>query len=174
MKKVHNSLPTWSSVLMMFSIFIMSSCGPDGKKENSNKKQKREGKSVTEKTEKKINKVVKTDSGLKYEILSPGNSDGTKAEKNSQVLVHYTGWLENNGKKGDKFDSSLDRNAPFSFKIGAGYVIAGWDEGVKGMLVGEKRRLTIPSHLAYGERGAGKSIPANSTLIFDIELLKVS
>lgn len=85
------------------------------------------------------------------------------------VRVHYTGWLED----GTKFDSSVDRNEPFEFPLGAGYVIQGWDRGVAGMKVGGVRRLFIPSQLAYGDRGAGSVIPPNATLIFEIQLLGV-
>ncbi len=106
-------------------------------------------------------------SGLKYTDLEVGTGEEAKAGHN--VKVHYTGWLEN----GTKFDSSLDRREPFQFKLGAGQVIRGWDEGVAGMKVGGKRKLTIPSDLGYGARGAGGVIPPNSTLIFDVELLGV-
>jgi len=110
-----------------------------------------------------------TASGLRYEDLTVGN--GTEATGRGQtVLVHYTGWLED----GTKFDSSLDRNDPFSFPLDCSYVIKGWDEGVKGMKVGDKRKLTIPSNLGYGERGAGGVIPPNATLIFEVELLEIS
>jgi len=85
------------------------------------------------------------------------------------VVVHYTGWLED----GTKFDSSLDRNTPFDFSLGAGQVIKGWEEGVTGMQSGGKRKLTIPSNLGYGSRGAGGVIPANATLIFEVELLEI-
>jgi FKBP-type peptidyl-prolyl cis-trans isomerase FkpA len=108
-----------------------------------------------------------TDSGLKYEDLDLGNGD--LAAVGNRVSVHYTGWL----LEGEKFDSSLDRNQPFEFTLGKGMVIAGWDEGVAGMMVGGKRRLTIPPQLGYGERGAGGVIPPNATLVFDVELLCV-
>jgi len=106
-----------------------------------------------------------TDSGLKFEDTAMG--DGTVASKGQTVSVHYTGWLEN----GTKFDSSKDRDEPFEFKLGAGQVIRGWDEGVAGMKVGGVRRLTIPPQLAYGDRGAGGVIPPKATLIFEVELL---
>ncbi|MCU7906948.1 MAG: FKBP-type peptidyl-prolyl cis-trans isomerase [Candidatus Thiodiazotropha sp. (ex Epidulcina cf. delphinae)] len=109
-----------------------------------------------------------TDSGLQYEDLSEGS--GSLATAGQRVTVHYTGWL----KDGDKFDSSLDRNQPFDFTLGKGMVIRGWDEGVAGMKVGGKRRLTIPPQLGYGSRGAGGVIPPNATLVFDVELLGVS
>jgi FKBP-type peptidyl-prolyl cis-trans isomerase FkpA len=108
-----------------------------------------------------------TPSGLKYTDLAVGQ--GEEARPGKTVEVHYTGWLTN----GTKFDSSLDRNRPFSFHLGAGQVIRGWDEGVAGMKVGGKRRLTIPPDLGYGARGAGGVIPPNATLVFEVELLGV-
>lgn len=110
---------------------------------------------------------VTTSSGLKYLDQAVGTGEAAVAGQN--VSVHYTGWLEN----GKKFDSSVDRGQPFSFPLGAGRVIKGWDEGVQGMKVGGKRKLTIPSNLGYGARGAGGVIPPNATLIFDVELLGV-
>jgi FKBP-type peptidyl-prolyl cis-trans isomerase len=110
---------------------------------------------------------VTTESGLKYEDLVQG--DGAEATAGKRVSVHYTGWLTD----GSKFDSSVDRNSPFQFSLGAGMVIRGWDEGVQGMKIGGKRKLTIPPELGYGERGAGGVIPPNATLVFDVELLEV-
>ena len=95
---------------------------------------------------------------------------GAEATAGQQVSVHYTGWLTN----GTKFDSSLDRGSPFQFELGAGRVIKGWDDGVAGMKVGGKRKLTIPPELGYGARGAGGVIPPNATLVFEVELLGVS
>lgn len=95
------------------------------------------------------------------------------AKAGDEVTVHYTGWLDDKGKPGTKFDSSVDRDMPFSFKLGAGRVIQGWDLGVAGMKVGEKRRLIIPASLGYGSRGAGRLIPPNATLIFDVELISI-
>ena len=101
---------------------------------------------------------------------------GVEAAPNRTVLVHYTGWLYDAAKsdhKGRKFDSSVDRGEPFSFRLGAGEVIRGWDQGVAGMKVGGARTLVIPPALGYGARGAGGEIPPNATLLFDVELLDV-
>ncbi len=116
-------------------------------------------------------KLETTSSGLKYKDVKVG--EGLEAEDGKSVVVHYTGWLEEKGEKGRKFDSSVDRGTPFNFPLGAGRVIKGWDEGVKGMKVGGKRTLYIPSKLGYGERGVPGAIPPKSTLIFDVELLEV-
>ncbi|MBV9183109.1 MAG: FKBP-type peptidyl-prolyl cis-trans isomerase [Acidobacteria bacterium] len=110
---------------------------------------------------------VKTPSGLEYWDIRKGT--GPEATSGHKVRVHYTGWLTN----GKKFDSSVDAGRPFSFTLGGGEVIKGWDEGVAGMKVGGKRQLKIPSDLAYGSRGAGGVIPPNATLIFDVQLLGV-
>ena len=115
-----------------------------------------------------------TASGLQYDDTTIGT--GAEAKAGAHVSVHYTGWLFNDAaadKKGAKFDSSKDRGDPFSFPLGAGHVIKGWDEGVQGMKIGGARTLIIPSALGYGARGAGGSIPPNATLMFEVELLAV-
>jgi len=118
-------------------------------------------------------KVVTTKSGLKYIEQKLGTGD--EAVKGATVEVHYTGWLYVDGKRGKKFDSSVDRGQPFSFPLGERRVIAGWDEGVEGMKVGGKRELIIPANLAYGSQDVGNGlIPPNSTLDFEVELLKVA
>lgn len=117
--------------------------------------------------EKTVMEEVKTKSGLKYIELVVGDGDSPKT--GDEVAVHYTGYLTD----GKKFDSSVDRNKPFSFTIGYGQVIKGWDEGVATMKVGGKRKLIIPANLGYGSRGAGRVIPPNAELVFDVELLGV-
>lgn len=111
--------------------------------------------------------AIETDTGLKYVILE--DADGPAARSGQTVVVHYTGWLMD----GKKFDSSVDKNRPFEFPLGAGSVIKGWDEGVAGMKTGEKRRLFIPSDLGYGPNGYPPVIPENAMLVFDVELLEI-
>lgn len=110
---------------------------------------------------------------LVISIIKQAPAHAQAAKKGDTVTVHYTGWLDKNGELGRKFDSSVDHGRPFSFPLGAGHVIKGWDLGVEGMRIGEKRRLTIPASLGYGARGAGAAIPGNATLIFDVELLQI-
>lgn len=115
--------------------------------------------------------MITTASGLQYEDTQVG--DGAEADGGKTCVMHYTGWLWEAGKKGSKFDSSVDRGQPFSFRLGAGQVIRGWDEGVAGIKIGGKRTLLIPSDLGYGARGAGGVIPPNATLLFEVELLEL-
>lgn len=112
-------------------------------------------------------KMITTQSGLGIETLVEGT--GATPKKGDTILAHYTGWL----KDGTKFDSSHDRGQPLKFRVGVGMVIQGWDEGLLQMKVGQKAKLHIPSELGYGERGAGNSIPANSDLIFEVELVDI-
>nr|WP_051388773.1 FKBP-type peptidyl-prolyl cis-trans isomerase [Hyphomicrobium nitrativorans] len=112
-----------------------------------------------------------TASGLK--IVDTETGTGEQPKTGQTAVVHYTGWLYENGAKGNKFDSSVDRGEPFGFKIGTGQVIRGWDEGVATMKVGGKRTLILPPELGYGASGAGGVIPPNATLIFDVELLEI-
>jgi len=107
-------------------------------------------------------------SGLKIEHVSRPDACEKTAENGNQLTMHYTGTLQSDGTK---FDSSVDRNEPFKFQLGVGQVIKGWDEGIVGMCVGEKRKLTVPPELAYGDQGAGDVIPGGATLVFDIELI---
>lgn len=135
-------------VATMASVLALSDSSPAGEK-------------------KKEDKVITTKSGLQYIDVTAG--DGDEAKKGKTVSVHYTGTL----KDGKKFDSSKDRGKPFSFALGAGKVIKGWDEGVAGMKVGGTRKLIIPPELGYGARGVPGVIPANAELHFEVELLKV-
>jgi peptidylprolyl isomerase len=116
-------------------------------------------------------KSMTTPSGL--QIIDTQEGTGASPKPGQTCVMHYTGWLYENGQKGKKFDSSVDRNEPFEFPIGMKRVIAGWDEGVSTMKVGGKRTLIIPPALGYGARGAGGVIPPNATLMFDVELLGV-
>ena len=110
-------------------------------------------------------------SGL--QVLDTVTGTGASPKTGEICVMHYTGWLYENGRKGKKFDSSVDRGQPFEFSIGVGRVIKGWDEGVSTMKVGGKRTLIIPASLGYGSRGAGGVIPPNATLIFDVELISI-
>jgi peptidylprolyl isomerase len=114
---------------------------------------------------------IKTATGLQYKDIQVGT--GAAPKTGQTCVMHYTGWLWENGQMGKKFDSSVDRGQPFKFQIGAGMVIKGWDEGVATMKVGGKRKLLIPPQLGYGARGAGGAIPPNATLLFDVELLGI-
>jgi len=120
--------------------------------------------------------LVLADGVESLQITDIVEGTGAVAEAGQVAVVHYTGWLYDAGadeQKGEKFDSSVDRGEPFSFPLGAGRVIRGWDQGVAGMKVGGKRRLVIPADMAYGDRGAGGVIPPGATLVFDVELIEL-
>ena len=150
----------WISLFIMIGVFI--SC-----QDNAEDKVNVSTVSEVQQTTKTEDGMELTKTGLKYKDIVIGS--GEFPEAGSKVVVHYTGTLED----GTKFDSSIDRGKPFEFTIGVGQVIKGWDEGVMSMKAGGKRQLIIPPGLAYGERGAGKVIPPNSTLIFDVELIEI-
>jgi FKBP-type peptidyl-prolyl cis-trans isomerase len=118
-----------------------------------------------------MSEIITTTTGLQY--IDAVIGEGAEAVGGETVVVHYTGWLYKDGEKGRKFDSSVDRGQVFKFPLGAQRVIAGWDQGVKGMKIGGKRTLIIPPALGYGARGAGGVIPPNAKLMFDIELLSL-
>lgn len=167
-----------STLLTAASTVVLAGCGdkaeqpkeqPTEQVVEQNAEQAQEQTETQVDTEGKSMSKVKTDSGLEYEILQEGSGESPQAGQ--QVTVHYTGWLNQDGQPGTKFDSSVDRGQPFVFAIGVGMVIKGWDEGVLSMKVGEKRRLFIPAELGYGARGAGAAIPPNADLIFDVELI---
>jgi FKBP-type peptidyl-prolyl cis-trans isomerase FkpA len=178
---------SWWKLLVVSasSILIVSCAGEDFKPKDKDKGKDKSGASTPQdkgpNTERKAAPMTKdefkypdakdpalvtTSSGLKYLDLKKG--DGAEAKQGDYVSVHYTGWL----KDGTKFDSSKDRGQPFSFPLGAGRVIKGWDEGVAGMKVGGKRKLIIPFELGYGSEGHPPQIPPKSELVFDVELLK--
>jgi peptidylprolyl isomerase len=151
--------------VLAFSVLIAACDKPQGQGTAMNNQEK--------KVESTNTNLVTLPSGLKYEVLQRGATDAKKPARGQMVIVHYTGWLDENGKQGRKFDSSVDRGEKFTFKIGMGQVIKGWDEGVMDMQIGEKRRLIIPSQLGYGAYGAGGVIPPHATLIFDVELFDI-
>ncbi len=148
--------------ILILILFLSFSFCSKSSKQSSAKKEIQTGQNISVPDD-----AVVTDSGLKYVDIVQGN--GPVAVTGQTVIVHYTGWLMN----GKKFDSSLDRNKPFSFTLGKGQVIPGWEEGIQGMHVGGKRRLFIPYQLAYGERGYPPVIPPKAMLVFDVQLLEI-
>ncbi len=151
--------------LMILAGVFVASCGKAHKESSS------EDAAAEAEAEEELEWAT-TSSGLQY--LDHIVGDGEEAVNGMTVEMHYTGWLWENGQRSTKFDSSRDRNRPFSFQLGAGRVIKGWDEGILGMKVGGKRELIIPPELGYGARGAGALIPPNATLNFEVEFLRVA
>jgi len=163
------------SVLALFTCnFSGCECSKScsGCSHNCNEAVHKTSDGAIKKGKEKIMAKETSSTGLQWEVLQEGS--GEAPSKGKTVTVHYTGWLSDNGKPGKKFDSSVDRGQKFQFRIGVGMVIAGWDEGVMSMKIGEKRRLYITSSLGYGASGAGGIIPPNADLIFDVELFEVA
>lgn len=165
---------------MLATCFVIMGCQGAEKEKNTTsstqqKTQDSQSNPLTTKNEKTSmeNNIITTPSGLSYKVMRKA-AEGAAQPKAGQIIsAHYTGWLQENGTRGKKFDSSFDRNQPLSFKVGVGQVIKGWDEALLDMKVGEKRELTIPAHLGYGSRGAGGVIPPDATLIFEVELCSI-
>lgn len=158
--------------IVLLAAVIVVACGKAHKEDSSkDTTSEAEVQSVSEQEAPSDSGWVITDSGLRYFDHIAG--EGEEAVNGMMVEMHYTGWLWEDGKRGKKFDSSHDRKQPFSFELGAGRVIKGWDEGILGMKVGGKRELIIPPELGYGARGAGGVIPPNATLNFEVEFVRV-
>ncbi|HZB27952.1 MAG TPA: FKBP-type peptidyl-prolyl cis-trans isomerase [Gemmatimonadales bacterium] len=153
---------TLSRPLIAFAVLVLAACGDRTEREDATQAGGFNAALGVDTAA-----MTRTPTGLRYQSLAAGQ--GEEATAGKTVSVHYTGWLPN----GEKFDSSRDRNQPFEFSLGAGQVIAGWDEGVAGMKVGGRRKLVIPPDLAYGTAGAPPDIPPGATLVFDVELLDV-
>ncbi len=165
--------------IVLMSFILLAACGSpmaeDGTAITASEQpaQPEQDLSIVESREARM-ELVELDNGLKYLLLAAGA--GAAIEAGQNAMVHYTGWLYDESLpegKGEKFDSSRDRGQPFSFPLGAGRVIKGWDQGVAGMKVGERRMLIIPADLGYGSRGAGGAIPPDADLLFDVELLGI-
>lgn len=123
--------------------------------------------------DKNKNTETRTKSGLRYVVLKEPAAHAKSPAVGKRIKVHYTGWLDDKGQNGKKFDSSVDRGQPFQFIVGIGQVISGWDEALLDMKIGEKRLIILPANLAYGHRAVGNVIPANATLRFEVELLEI-
>jgi FKBP-type peptidyl-prolyl cis-trans isomerase FkpA len=164
------------TMTMAIAVITLSACAPkEDKPEDSTKAATAPATATEPAAEAAAPAATGTENMPMQKIdLAPGN--GAEIKSGQNALVHYTGWLYDAAapdNKGKKFDSSVDRNEPFEFPVGAGMVIKGWDEGVVGMKVGSKRRLVIPPEMGYGARGAGGVIPPGATLVFDVELVEI-
>jgi FKBP-type peptidyl-prolyl cis-trans isomerase len=167
---VHYGLIT----LDLGNIVALTGCsGCDSHKTIIEEKSAEEAQPLAKKKQPGSGTIKTLPSGLGYETTQTAPANARAAQKGNKVTVHYTGYLNVNGQKGKVFDSSVTRGPKFSFMLGAGQVIKGWDEGIQNMRIGEKRTLYIPANLAYGNRAMGNQIPANSDLIFDVELFEV-
>lgn len=167
-RRLYGALVALLLVALVFVVTGCSSGSTDSATESSQTEQATE-QPATDSVEATTGSSETTGDVTELEIEDLTVGDGAEAKDGDTVSVHYTGWLTD----GTKFDSSVDRGEPFEFTLGQGEVIQGWDEGVVGMKVGGKRKLTIPPDMGYGEQGAGGVIPANATLIFEVELLDV-
>ncbi len=165
--------------IVLMSFILLAACGSSMAEDETavtarqEPAQPEQDVSIVESREARM-ELVELDNGLKYLLLAEGA--GAAIEAGQSAMVHYTGWLYDESLpegKGEKFDSSRDRGQPFSFQLGAGRVIKGWDQGVAGMKVGERRMLIVPADLGYGSRGAGGTIPPDADLLFDVELLGI-
>ena len=162
-------MKNWKVVLAIYSSVALAACGKPA--EEAAEAAPEAEPEVAAETSPVANVAETSENGMKIETIK--NGYGRAAVAGDQVYVHYTGWLYDESapdNRGDKFDSSVDRGEQFDFPLGAGRVIKGWDQGVEGMLIGEKRVLTIPPEMAYGDRGAGSVIPPGATLVFEVEL----
>ncbi len=164
-----------TSLLLLLVVLLVPACGSESEPAVSSENNAADNVATTEQSEaKETGSAPAPSSELMIDVIAEG--EGEAIEPGKTAVVHYTGWLYDTSapeNRGTKFDSSRDRGQTFSFPLGAGRVITGWDEGVKGMKVGERRILTLPPEMGYGARGTGGVIPPNATLIFDVELLGI-
>jgi FKBP-type peptidyl-prolyl cis-trans isomerase len=170
-KQVTAKLSATKVAVLALTAFVVAACGQQETSADEPVANAETANQEKDKTAEKMELITE------LQIIDVAPGEGAQAAAGNDVVVHYTGWLYDPSQpenKGTKFDSSVDRGQPFSFPLGAGRVIRGWDEGVAGMLVGGKRTLIIPPDMGYGSRGAGGVIPPDATLMFDVELLEIN